>query len=69
MIAAVNEFVIPVTIRCMMTHVGVETLRVTPSKVGRGGVSASRIIMNNQQMIRPLSTNQTLMLSIGGQND
>jgi hypothetical protein len=44
MITAVNEFVIPVTIRCMMAHVGVETLRVTPSKVGRGGASASRII-------------------------
>ncbi len=38
MIAAVNEFVIPVTFRCMMTHVGAETLRVTSSKVGRGGV-------------------------------
>ncbi len=38
MIAAVNEFVIPVTFCCTMTHVGTETLRVTPSKLGRGGV-------------------------------
>jgi hypothetical protein len=47
MIAAVNEFVMPVTFRCMMTHVGAETLRVTPSKVGGGGGLYELKNMNN----------------------
>ncbi len=68
MIAAVNELVIPMTFRCMMTHVGAETLRGAPSKVGRGGGVYELKNMNNQQMLRTLSTNQMLMLSKGGHN-